>query len=54
MVWQDEFFVNNPLGVKGNDDMLLTFALHLVSPVLGLGELGLPVHGSRFRPRTLA
>jgi hypothetical protein len=38
---QDEFFVNNPLDVKENDEHALDFALHL-SPFSACPELSMP------------
>jgi hypothetical protein len=43
----DQFFVNNHVDVKENDERALDFALHL-SHFLGLGEFGLSVYGSCF------
>jgi hypothetical protein len=35
LVCQDEFFVNNPLDVKENDEHALDFALLSVDPLVG-------------------
>jgi hypothetical protein len=42
---QDEFFVNNALDIKENDEHALGFTLH-VSPFSVLGEFGLSAYGS--------
>jgi hypothetical protein len=49
---QNEFFMNNLLDAKVNDEYALDFALHL-SRFFGLGEFGLSVYGSCFPARTL-
>jgi hypothetical protein len=52
MAYQDEFFVNNTLDIKENDEHTLDFVLHLPRLFFGLGEFGLSVYGSCFLPRT--
>jgi hypothetical protein len=47
---QDEFFVNDPLDIKENDEHPLDFALLLSHFFLGLGEFGLSVYSSCFFP----
>jgi hypothetical protein len=46
---QDEFFENNPLDVKENDDHALDFTFHLYH-LFSLCEFGLSVYGSCFLP----
>jgi hypothetical protein len=52
LVCQGEFFVNNPVDVKENDEHAFDFALRL-SRHFGLFEFGLSVNGSCFVPRAL-
>jgi hypothetical protein len=44
---QKEFFVNNPLDVKENDEHAVGFALPLFR-FFGLGDFGLSFYGSCF------
>jgi hypothetical protein len=51
LICQDEFFVNNPLYVKENDEHALDFALHLYT-IFRLGEFGFFVYCSCFLHQT--
>jgi hypothetical protein len=50
---QKEFFVNNPLDVKENDEHALDFALHLSCLFFGLSQFGLSVYRACLLPQML-
>jgi hypothetical protein len=54
LICQGEFFVNNPIDIKENDDHAIDFTLHLFSPVSVSLSLGFPCAANAFLPERLS